>query len=352
MTWQGLHGHDEVADRFRHSIQRGRLGSSFLFVGAPGIGKRTFALKFAQAVLCERTPPEEFDPCGECPACRQVAADTHPDIEQIAKPADRRTIPLELLIGDKQHRMREGLCARISLRPARGRRKVAIIDDADALSIEGANCLLKTLEEPPADSIIILVGTSEQRQLPTIRSRCQVVRFQSLEPKIAAELLVEQQIVSDPDEALRLATATGGSLTRAAQMVAPELWQFRAELRQTLDTSDWDSLDLAKQISSFLEEAGSGTPERRDRLERVVEMAIDFYRDLMIQINGDAHASTASSLAATWNVDPERPGRCIDLCIHTISQVRSNANVANVVDAWIDELARLALGEPYFEIER
>ena len=347
MTWQGIHGHDDVVEIFRRSIQRGRLGSTFLFVGPAGIGKRTFALKFAQAILCARSEPERFDPCGECPDCQQVLAGTHPDVEQVSKPADRSFIPIDLLIGDKQHRMREGLCARIALRPSRGRRKVAILDDADYLSIDGANCLLKTLEEPPSGSILILIGTSEQRQLPTIRSRCQVVRFQTLDASVAAQLLIEQQVVADDDEAMRLAQAANGSLTRAAEMVAPELWQFRGELNQMLDVEDWDSLELAKMIVRFVEEAGSGAPERRQRLKQVVDMAIDFYRNLMHVTNGAPSCdATPSKIATNWKDDPERGVRCLNRCIEAVSHVNSNANVTNVIDAWIDGLSQITRGQP------
>ena len=120
---------------------------------------------------------------------------THPDVHLLARPADKAFIPVELFIGDKEHRMREGLCYDISLKPYSGRRKVAIIDDADYFNKEGANCLLKTLEEPPPKSVLILIGTSEQRQLPTIRSRCQVVRFRPLAESDVAEILVEQGLV-------------------------------------------------------------------------------------------------------------------------------------------------------------
>src|SRR5207244_12270207 len=128
----------------------------------------------------------------------QVALLNHPDVEVIAKPADKAFIPLELLIGDAEHRMRAGLCYSIALKPYSGRRKVAIIDDADYLNKEGANCLLKTLEEPPQNTVLILIGTSEQRQLPTIRSRCQIVRFQPLAESDVAELLIEMALRSDP----------------------------------------------------------------------------------------------------------------------------------------------------------
>ena len=159
---------------------RGRLASSFLFAGPAGIGKRTFALKLAQAMLCQTRPEEALDPCGTCPSCAQVAAGTHPDLDVVAKPDDKSFIPLELLIGEREHRRREGLCHNIGLKPFLGGRKIAVIDDADYLNAEGANALLKTLEEPPPRSVLILIGTTPAKQLPTIRSRCQLIRFRPL----------------------------------------------------------------------------------------------------------------------------------------------------------------------------
>ncbi len=216
MSWQSIRGHDRIVEKFRRAIAKGRLASTFLFVGPAGIGKRTFALALAKALLCERSPEQRLEPCGECPSCLQVASLNHPDVELIAKPADKAFIPLELLIGDAEHRMRAGLCYNIALKPFSGRRKIAILDDADYLNKEGANCLLKTLEEPPANSILILIGTSEQRQLPTIRSRCQIVRFSPLSETDVAELLVERGICSDSVTARSAAANSQGSLERAA----------------------------------------------------------------------------------------------------------------------------------------
>src|SRR3954465_7852866 len=84
----GVRGHQEIADRFRRALAKGRLASTFLFVGPSGIGKRTFALRLAQALLCERVPSEQLAPCGECASCRQVVTLNHPDLEIVAKPAD------------------------------------------------------------------------------------------------------------------------------------------------------------------------------------------------------------------------------------------------------------------------
>src|SRR5688500_15969366 len=174
--WQGIEGHDGIVARFRRALEQGRLASTFLFVGPPGVGKRSFALALAKSLLCERRDEALLDPCGICPSCVQVEAGMHPDLYVLGLPEGKSSIPIKLLIGEEETRMREGLCYDISLKPFMGNRKVAIIDDADFLNRrEVANCLLKTLEEPPPKSVIILVGTSEGKQLPTIRSRAQLV---------------------------------------------------------------------------------------------------------------------------------------------------------------------------------
>src|SRR5687768_8210504 len=97
-----LRGHAKTLDQFRRALQRGRLASTFLFVGPAGIGKRTFALTLAQGLLCERVPEERLEPCGACPSCHQVLAGSHPDVEVVKKPADKSFLPVELLIGDAE----------------------------------------------------------------------------------------------------------------------------------------------------------------------------------------------------------------------------------------------------------
>src|SRR5262245_57208355 len=129
-----LLGHDPVLDRFRRTLRAGRLASTFLFVGPPGIGKKSLALYLAQGLLCERQPDELLEPCGKCSSCAQVLAGTHPDIHLVQKPADKNSIPIKLLIGEGDTRNREGLCYDISLKPFSGRRKIGIIEDADYLA--------------------------------------------------------------------------------------------------------------------------------------------------------------------------------------------------------------------------
>jgi DNA polymerase-3 subunit delta' len=347
MSWHGIRGHDEVVERFRRALARGRLATSFLFVGPEGVGKRAFALKLAQALLCSAHPESALEPCERCPSCLQVAAGSHPDVDVVAKPKDKSFLPLDLLIGDQDHRMREGLCHRIALKPFMGGRKVAVIDDADHLNAEGANCLLKTLEEPPPRSVLILIGTSPVKQLPTIRSRCQLVRFRPLADDDVAELLLEKQLVSDPAEARRLAAHAEGSLQRALDLADVDLWTFRERLDERLGEPVLDSLELSGAVLSFVEAAGREAPARRARLRLVVGFAVDFFRRVMHRlsgapIGGDDLVRPSIERAVANGATIDAVAACLDRCLETAEQIDRNANATTLVECWLDDLARIS----------
>ncbi len=219
-SWSTLIGHPKIANWFSTAIRQGRLGGSFLLVGSPGIGKRTVANLLARTLLCDSSDPKQMDPCGKCQACVQVAAETHPDVVRVSKPADKSFIPLELLIGPSDARMQAGFCRDLRLKPMAGHRKVAILEDADFLNEEGANCLLKTLEEPPPGAVVLLIGTSEQRQLPTIRSRCQIIRLGPLSVEDATKLLREVHHVEATNDQIGDAIEiSGGDMHVAARLL-------------------------------------------------------------------------------------------------------------------------------------
>ncbi|HEV3344405.1 MAG TPA: DNA polymerase III subunit delta' [Pirellulales bacterium] len=353
MTWQGIRGHDEVVEQFRRSLARGRLASTYLFVGPKGVGKHLFARKLAQALLCQTNPSEQLDPCGQCAGCVQVMAATHPDLIEISKPADRSEIPVQLLIGSGERRMHEGLCHEISLKPFMGGRRVAIIDDADYLNEEGANCLLKTLEEPPPRSVMILIGTSADRQLPTIRSRSQIMRFSSLAEEVVASLLVAEGVAGSVEEAQRLAAYSEGSVAWARELADPELWKFRGELLAGLSQPPFDAVRLAKAVFAFVDEAGKEASLRRARARQIVNFAADFYRQLMRRLAGAPQTGdpeltalverAAENWAAQVGTDgDETAAACVDRCLEALAHIDRNANQAIWIDCWVDDLARLA----------
>jgi DNA polymerase-3 subunit delta' len=347
MTWQGIEGHDRVVDQFRRALERGRLASSFLFVGPSGIGKRSFAVALARTLLCETRPEAAMDPCGHCPGCAQVDAGTHPDLIRVAKPKDKSFLPVEVFIGDRDHRMREGLCHDIGLKPFAGGRKVAVIDDADHLNAEGANSLLKTLEEPPPRSVLILVGTSAARQLPTIRSRCQLVRFDPLPEAVVAELLMAQGRAGDAAEARRMATHAEGSPQRAVELAQAELWAFRETLLAALAAPSLDSRRLGEAVSTFVDEAGRDAPPRRARLRLLANFAAEFYRAWLLSGHG-VESPQDAALARFVKDAQDRAARddavliaCAERCLETLEQIDRNANQATLIECWMDDLDRI-----------
>jgi DNA polymerase-3 subunit delta' len=346
----GIVGHDAIVESFRAMLARGRLASTFLFVGPPGVGKRTFALALAKTLLCQTRPAELLEPCGACSGCLQVAAGTHPDLLRVSKPADKSFIPLDLLIGPKERRMQQGLCHDISLKPFMGGRRVAVIDDADYLNEEGANSLLKTLEEPPPRSVLILIGTSPDRQLPTIRSRSQTIRFRPLAADTIASLVIEQGIVEDHQQAQRLAAASGGCLEQVRELADPAWERFRERFFAELGKGQFDSIELAKTVGAMIDEAGKEAPARRARMRLVIGFAIEWYRALVRARAGavpsadealNAEVSRAASSGRFLRADT---GALVDRSLEALAHVDRNANQIALLECWLDDLGEIAGG--------
>lgn len=344
MSWQGIEGHDDLVAQFRTRLTLGRLASTFLFVGPEGIGKRTFARKFAQTLLCHVHDPVELNPCGRCENCVQIAANTHPDLLQVAKPADKSEIPVAAFIGPKERRMQEGLLHDIWMKPTFGGRRIAIIDDADALNEEGANSLLKTLEEPPPNAVLILIGTSLERQLPTIRSRSQIVRFQPLPAALVARLLVSQGLIDDPSQAERLAAHSDGSLSRAVSLADPKLWDFRRQLLGQLAGPLEDAFTTSKQVLAFIDEAGKEATERRARARVVLGFVVEFYRAIARGLVGgptlnDSEVSALVERACrAWTGDVDSAVACTERTLEALEHLDRYANQTSLIEGWLDDL--------------
>jgi DNA polymerase-3 subunit delta' len=331
--WSKLIGNQRLCDWFAHAIRQRRLGGSFLFVGSPGIGKQTVADLLALTLMCETNAPAEMQPCGTCPSCVQVMAGTHADVIRVSKPPDKSLIPLELLIGRPEVRLQEGFCRDVRLKPSRGTRKVAILHDADYLNEEGANCLLKTLEEPPADSLIILIGTSEQRQLPTIRSRCQIIRFAPLSPHEATRLLHDVHQVEASEQAIAEAVdATGGDIHAAIRQLSGEADELRTALSAQFTSPAPDPVAMKRIITEHVEGVGKDASKRRDAMRDVFAIAIQHYRR---QLRTDAAVS---------GVTPQTLSR-LDRSVRAIREVDRSANQSTLIECYASDIASAVTGD-------
>ena len=356
MSWQRVRGHDALAQAFDRAWRRGRLAHAYFFAGPPGVGKHLFAVELAKALLCEAGPPPHpplspwggegrvrgwLEACDRCPACHLIGAGTHPDFFAAGRPADSPNLPIEVV--------RE-LCQNLALKPARGRGKVAVLDDADDLhdpitQHAAANAFLKTLEEPPPGSVLILIGTSPDQQLPTILSRCQVVRFAPLPPELVAELLRDQGL-EGAKLVERLARLSGGSPGQARELADPALWDFRRQLLEGFVRPPFDGVALAEAWGRFVEEAGKESAAQRRRAALVLRFLIEFLDDaLCLSQGGTPRLAEPDDLRAVQQLagraDPERLLQALERCLEADAQIDRRVHLALVLEALLDALGQL-----------
>ena len=204
MGWMDIQGQPLALQILQTHLRQQRIAPAYLFAGPEGVGKRLTALELAKALNCQQ--PE--GPCGQCPHCRRIIRQIHPDVHLLTPKGALGVIHME---GVRQ------ILGRIALRPFMGRYQVAILDGADRLTEEAANGLLKSLEEPPSQTRFVLLTSQPSSCLPTIVSRCQLIRFQRLPASVIAQLLVRQQ-TCDAATAEQVSRLAQGSCERAVEL--------------------------------------------------------------------------------------------------------------------------------------
>src|SRR5438270_9920961 len=218
MLFKNIIGHEQPKRFLQSALQSGRLPHALLFHGQDRIGKRLMAKVLAQTVNCEAEPAlSPPDACGACRSCHQIDIGSHPDVTII-----------EATSGKGETEQTRDIESRFIYRPLVGSRKIVILDNADLLRQEAANALLKTIEEPPPDSLIILVSSHPESLLPTIRSRCQEIRFAPLALD-QVEAAVRRQRGLPQQDIRFLAVISGGRLGLALEADPETLRAERAE---------------------------------------------------------------------------------------------------------------------------
>jgi DNA polymerase-3 subunit delta' len=259
VPFRTIAGHSRLLSLLSRVIARDSMPPAVLMAGPAGVGKRTTAVAVAQAINClqPRSSAEfERDACGECAPCRRIARGVHPDV-MIVEPGESGSIKIEQL--------RE-VIDRSQYRPFEGRRRVVIIDEADAAGADAQSALLKTLEEPPSASVFILVSSVPDALLQTVLSRCPRLRFGPLTPAEVARVLMQEHGYSEHDARAAAADAEG-SIGRALELRSEDVTEARDAAQRVLEETARNSdpvrrIGLARDLTE-----GKGTPaEERNRL--------------------------------------------------------------------------------------
>ncbi len=273
-----LIGQDKVREYFE-SLSSKNFGwsGSWMFQGPQGVGKFTFARNLAALGLC--LSPQGFSACGDCDSCRLIQGGVHPDYFELQHDSDKRNIGIK--------EVRE-VQEKFDYKPRDGRYRFFIIDDANFLSVEAQNSLLKLLEEPPDHGVLILVEQYGKSLLPTIRSRCRIVRFLPPELSLVQQRLEEEGLA--PEEADRLARESQGCLGLALYWAKTEEGQEEFTRRQEavdhlLNIVTEDPGQALLRVSSLLKLAQAQGVEGFEWLVRVWEQVV---RDGVFEAQGVA----------------------------------------------------------------
>jgi DNA polymerase III subunit delta' len=276
MPFRELIGHERPKATLRAAIAQDRLAHAYLFHGDEGIGKFAMAVALAQTINCEAPPQaaaqESIDACGACRSCNQILARTHPDCLYIEPDPEQATPQIKI------DQIRE-IEQQVLYRPLVGRRKICLINDADRMTLGAANALLKTLEEPPAHSVFLLV-TCRPAALPaTIRSRCQGVRFAPPPAReVEAALIARRQHA--PADARFLTVL---SQARIGEALGTDLKQTRARQEEFFTLI---SARFLKSVITLL--TASESLAKSDRALEALDWIARWLRDVvLIQIGAE-----------------------------------------------------------------
>ena len=270
--WQ-VYGQDHILKQLEQSLKQGRLAHAYLLVGPPHVGKTTLALNLAQSVNCLQGPGA---PCRSCVQCTRIAAGHHADVRVIGVARSPEGGPTRTVIGIDD--VKEAL-HRANLKPYEGACGVIIFEGAESMSEEAANALLKTLEEPPPQVVMLLLTANEGALLPTILSRCRRLQLLPMTKQQVAEELIANHY-ADPQEAERLARLSRGCLGWAINLLnSPELLEERegemARMEETYGAGLEGQFNYAGELASLFS-------RDRESARQLLYLWLRWWRDLLL----------------------------------------------------------------------
>jgi DNA polymerase-3 subunit delta' len=323
MTNWNLLGHQWAVDLLRAQIQRGALSHAYLFTGPSGVGRRTLALRFAQALLCPESPAPG-DPCGTCRTCRQIEAMQYPDLTVVQADKEGGVLKVEQVREVRQS---------LSLKPYQSRYRVALFLRFEEANPSAANALLKTLEEAPSHALLLLTADSPDSLLPTIVSRCQVLRLRPL-PLETVEAALRQR-GAEAETARLLAHLAEGRPGAAFRLLdAPAVLDFR---RQRLD--ELHHLLTASRVEKFAyaERLTDRKHAEKERPRETLLLWLSYWRDVLLAASGTSaplmnvdRVEEIRALAARLGLESAR--RITEQAEEAIQRLDANVNARLLVE--------------------
>ena len=320
MSFKDVLGHSRPITLLQRAIKNEKVINSYLFLGNEGIGKKYVALQFAKALNCLETEAEGGDACDHCTSCKKIDHALHPDVLLIEP--EGQTIKVDQV---------RQLQKELAYQPYEGKRRVCILTAADRMAPHIPNTLLKTLEEPPLHTVIILLANNSRFVLPTILSRCQPVRFNPLPIPLVSNWLMQGKGLHET-EAHLLASLSEGSPGKASE-IQEEIRQVpREELLK-----DWVGLKSLsfKRIGSWVE----SLPSQRENLLLILEVGKTLLRDLIMVktlekepklIHSDL-LPVMESMATNWSLSSLL--KRMEILHQTTLAIKANANTNLALEA-------------------
>ena len=330
-SFSAILGHDGAKAHLQAALADRQMSHAYLLEGTHGVGKKTLANAFVKTLLCQ-TPIEgpngQQDCCGRCQSCRSFDHDNHPDVKRI------RTLPDKNTISVKQ--IRDELVKDISIRPYGGQYKIYLIEEAERLTVEAQNAMLKTLEEPPAYGLIIMMAESAAAFLPTILSRCVKISLQPLDSKVVKAELGRRGVESG--KAGIAAAFAQGSIGQALKLCEDENFEeMRTELFQFLGR--------IPQLSQLEVMKGSQLWDQfKSEQEALFSLLLIWYRDILVyqetrdpaQILCADQLETIASMASYY--ENRKLIQITDKVLDIHKKLKANANAALAIDCLLMEL--------------
>lgn len=321
LSFDDIRGQDDAIGFLRTARAKGRLPHALLFAGREGVGKKTTAEALAALVLCHK--PKGDRPCGVCDSCNAMAAGTHPDYHLVQRKLRRLQVKEAVAKDFSIEVVREFILGPAGLSAQYNHGKVFVVDEVELMNASAQNAMLKTLEEPAKGTVIILLSSRPGDLLPTILSRCQMVRFSSL----PAELIEKELRVRDvpAEEARQAAELADGSLGQALLWSKEGVVGRAAEMGRKLRAAlaGGERFAIGEEIKSAADAQGEIELKKDEKAskDQAVREAVVLYLDLAARQVRGVLAETADGIAK------ERLCDLIELIAEVADQVEANVNV-------------------------